>query len=207
MAVIKSGSSTDQLDIDATSKAARVTLYDTAGNPITTQPVSGQVTAVGPVAHDSAISGNPLGLSGVSQDIDSSAPPNRVTAEGEVTRLATDRDGVLFAHPHGPQIWSYHENSSSQLTDTEVAASPGAGLSLYVTDIVFSTGAATAFNIFFEEGASTVLGPWYLEAINGRGAHIKFGTPKKITPATALTVTTSAAIAHSIDVTGFIAPG
>jgi hypothetical protein len=34
MAVIKSGASTDQLSIDATSKAARTSLYDTAGNPI-----------------------------------------------------------------------------------------------------------------------------------------------------------------------------
>jgi hypothetical protein len=34
MAVIKSGASTDNLSIDATSKAARTSLYDTAGNPI-----------------------------------------------------------------------------------------------------------------------------------------------------------------------------
>lgn len=34
MAVIKSGASTDQLTVDPTSKAARVTLYDFAGNAI-----------------------------------------------------------------------------------------------------------------------------------------------------------------------------
>jgi hypothetical protein len=34
MAVIKSGDSTDQLKIDSTSKAARITLYDSSGNPI-----------------------------------------------------------------------------------------------------------------------------------------------------------------------------
>lgn len=34
MAVIKSGATTDQLTIDPTSKAARVTLYDAGGNPI-----------------------------------------------------------------------------------------------------------------------------------------------------------------------------
>lgn len=162
---------------------------------------------VGDVAHDVAVAGNPILNAGVSQDMDDTAPPNRASAESRTTRFATDRDGALFAHPHGPQIWSYHENSSSALTDTSVHASPGAGLSLYVTDIVVSTGAATAFNIFFEEGASTVLGPYYLEAIAGRGLAIHFGTPKKITAATALTVTTSAAIAHSIDVTGFTGPG
>jgi hypothetical protein len=37
MAVIKSGASTDQLSIDATSKAARVTLYDSAGRELSFQ--------------------------------------------------------------------------------------------------------------------------------------------------------------------------
>jgi hypothetical protein len=47
MAVIKSGASTDQLTIDAISKAARVTIYDTAGNtpPAAGIPVSGTITA------------------------------------------------------------------------------------------------------------------------------------------------------------------
>ena len=146
-------------------------------------------------------------MCGVAQNTDDTAPPNRVSAEADATRLATDRDGAVFVRPYGPQIWSYHENSSSALTDASVHVLPGAGLSLYVTDIVVSTGAATAMNIFFEEGASTVLGPWYLEAVAGRGLSLHFQTPKKITANTALTVTTSAAIAHSIDVTGFTAQG
>ena len=162
---------------------------------------------VGDVAHSIAAAGNPLLLAGISQDMDDTAPPNQVDAEGDATRLSVDRDGGLFVHPHGPRIWSYHENSSSQLTDTTVHAAPAGGLSLYVTDIIVSTGAATAMNVFFEEGASTVLGPYYLEATAGRGFAIHFNTPKKITAATALTVSTSAAIAHSIDVTGFTAQG
>ena len=76
-----------------------------------------------------------------------------------------------------------------------------------MTDIVCSSGAATAMNIFFEESTTTVLGPYYLEAVAGRGVSIHFQTPKKITANTALTVTTSAAIAHSVDVTGFTAQG
>jgi hypothetical protein len=113
----------------------------------------------------------------------------------------------VFVLPHGPQIWSYHENSSNALTDASVHAAPGVGLSLYVTDIVISLGAATALNVFFEEGASTVLGPFYLEAVNGRGLAIQFRTPKKITANTALTVTTSAAVAHAIEVHGYIGRG
>ena len=162
---------------------------------------------VGDVAHDAGIAGNPITTSGVSIDMDDTAPPNRVNAEADTTRVGVDRDGTQFVHPHGPQIWSYHVNGSTALTDATVHAAPGAGLSLYVTDIVFSSGAATAINAFFEEGASTVLGPYYLEAVAGRGMALHFQTPKKVTANTALTVTTSAAIAHSVDVTGFVAQG
>lgn len=162
---------------------------------------------VGDVAHDAAAAGNPIGVSGIAQDMDDTAPPNRVSAEADATRIATDRDGTQFVHPHGPQVWSYHEDSSSALTDAVVHAAPGVGLSLYVTDIIVSTGAATALNVFFEEGVTKVLGPWYLEAVAGRGLALHLQTPKKITANTALTITTSAAIAHGIDVTGFIAQG
>lgn len=162
---------------------------------------------VGDVAHDAAAAGNPLLVCGIAQDMDDTAPPNQVSAESDAVRIAADRDGAVFVRPFGPRVWSYHENSSSALTDTTVHAAPAAGLSLYVTDIICSTGAATAMNIFFEEGSTTVLGPYYLEAVAGRGLALHFLTPKKITAATALTVTTSAAIAHAIDVTGFIAQG
>lgn len=162
---------------------------------------------VGDVAHDAAAAGNPLLIAGAAQDNDDTAPPNRVSTEGDATRLATDFDGSLHVRPHGPQLWSYHVNGSSALTDASVHAAPGANLSLYVTDIVFSSGAATAINMFFEESTTTVLGPYYLEATAGRGMSVHFQTPKKITANTALTVTTSAAIAHSIDVTGYIGQG
>jgi len=208
------GDGTNGLDVDVTRLPALVAGSANIGDvDVLTMPnvtlAAGTNTneVVGDVAHDVAAAGNPILNAGISQDTDDTAPPNRVSAEGRATRLATDRDGSLFVRTHGPQIWSYHEDSSSALTDATVHASPGSGLSLYVTDIVVSTGAATALNIFFEEGSTKVLGPYYLEAISGRGLAIHFGTPKKITAATALTVTTSAAIPHAIDVTGFVAQG
>ena len=160
----------------------------------------------GDAAHDAAASGNPVLLGAQMETMADSAPGTRSSTDGDATKIAT-LDGAFYVIPTGPQIWSYHENSSSALTDAAVHAAPAAGLSLYVTDIIVSTGAATAFNVFFEEGASTVLGPYYLEAVAGRGFALHFGTPKKITATTALTVTTSAAIAHGIDLTGFISPG
>jgi len=162
---------------------------------------------VGDVAHDAAAGGNPVLVAGIAQNADDTAPPNRVTTEADATRLATDFDGAVFVRTHGPQVWSYHVDGSSALTDASVHAAPGAGLSLYVTSITFSSGAATAINAFFEEATTTVLGPYYLEAVAGRGMHLTFPTPKKITANTALTVTTSASIAHSIDVMGYTAQG
>ena len=162
---------------------------------------------VGDVAHSVAVAGNPVLICGAAQDTDDTAPPNRVDAESDATRLATDRDGSLHVLPFGPQLWTYHVNGSSALTDTTVHAAPGAGLSLYVGTIVFSSGAATAINMFLEEGASTIIGPYYLEAIAGRGMAVQFNPPRKITANTALTVTTSAAIAHSVDITGYTAQG
>ncbi len=106
-----------------------------------------------------------------------------------------------------PGIFSYHKDGSSALTDDTVKTAPGAGLSIYVTDIIISSGSATAMNAFFEEGSTKVLGPFYLEAVDGRGLHIQFITPKKISVDTALTVTTDQAIDHTIDVTGYIGKG
>jgi len=175
---------------------------------IVTLPAStNTLEVVGDVAHDAAAAGNPVLTCGVAQSCDDTAPPNRVSAESDAARLATDWDGAIFARPHGPQVWSYHLDTSTAQTDAAVHAAPGAGLSLYVTDIVFSSGAATAINLFFEETATKVLGPYYLEAVAGRGCVLRFLTPKKITANTALTLTTSASIAHCVDVTGYTAQG
>ena len=161
---------------------------------------------VGDVAHDAAAAGNPVLVAASAETMADTAPTNRVSADGDATRLSAT-DGALYVVTTGPQSWSYHVNGSAALTDATVHAAPGAGLSLYVQTIVVSLGAASALNVFFKEGASTVLGPYYLEAVNGRTLVINFTCPKKITANTALTVTSSAAVAHAIDVTGFIAPG
>jgi len=203
---LNANSGVDIGDVDVTSIAAgdnNIGNVDIVSLPASTNTLE----VVGDVAHDAAAAGNPVLICGIASDVDSTAPANRISTEADATTLTTDFDGVLFVRPHGIQITDYHVNGSSALTDTAVFADPGDGLSIYVTDIVVSSGAATAMNIFFEEGATTVLGPWYLEAVAGRGFSIHFQTPKKITASTALTVTTSAAIAHTIDVTGYIAQG
>jgi hypothetical protein len=192
---------------NAIGKLAANSGVDIGDVDVTSLPAStNTLEVVGDVAHNVAAAGNPVLIAASVETIADSAPDNRVTTDARASRLSVT-DGALFVIPAGPQQWSYHSDGSSALTDATVHSAPGSGLSLYVTSIVFSTGAATACNIFFEEGSTKVLGPWYLEAVAGRGLAVHFGTPKKITANTALTVTTSAAIAQAVDVTGFIAPG
>lgn len=198
----------DAIESDTTTIAGAVSGSEMQVDVITLPASTNTLEVVGDVAHSAAAAGNPVLVCGVSQNNDDTVPPNRVDAESDATRIATDWDGCVHVRTHGPQIWSYHLDTSTAQTDTQVHAATGvATTSIYVTDIVFSSGAATAINLFFEEGASKVLGPYYLEAVAGRGMAIHFQTPKKITANTALTLTTSASIAHSVDVTGFIAQG
>jgi hypothetical protein len=162
----------------------------------------GGTPITGDTAHDAADSGRPTKIGGKAVN----AAPIVVSANNDRTDAIFDFYGQQFVRNDHVNLWSYHEDSSSALTDTTVKAAPGSGLSLYVTDIIVSTGSATAFNIFFEEGSTKVLGPYYLEAVAGRGLVISFRTAKKCTANTALTVTTSAAIAHVIDLMGYTAP-
>lgn len=199
------GSATDGLLVNLGANND-VTLTSTT---ITSLPAStNTLEVVGDVAHSAGAAGNPVLICGVAQNSDDTAPPNRVDAESDATRLATDWDGTLYTKPHGPQIWSYHDDDAAAVTtDGSVHAAPASGLSLYVTDIIFSIGAATASSIFLEEGSTKVLGPYYLEAIAGRGMAIHFQTPKKITAATELLVTNTGSILFSIDITGYTAQG
>jgi hypothetical protein len=185
----------------------QVNVSQWGGTAAVNPSLAGAVAVGGLTAHDAVATGNPVLLGGQMETMADSAPGTRAGTDGDVGKMAT-LDGAQYVIPCGPQTWSYHEDSSSALTDATVHANPGTGLSLYVTNVVFSTGAATAWNIKLNSPAGTTCcGPWYLEAVAGRGGVVPFGTPKKIASGTTLTVTTSAAIAHSIDVTGFIAPG
>lgn len=191
----------------------------TAGAPVrvdptgsTTQPVSGTVTAnagtgtrtvAGADAHDATASANPVVASGVAQENDDTAPPNQVSAEGDVARLAATRDGALHTVTHPPRIWHTANEYTTQQTDTTVKAAPGATLSLYITDIeVLANGAVT---ITLEEGTTTLKFRYYAGG-QGDGVARSYTVPKKLTANTALTVTTSAGVTVFVGIHGYTAP-
>lgn len=190
-------------DVDILSIAAgdnNIGNVDIVSLPASTNTIE----VVGDVADDVAASGNPVLGASVVKNFDGTAPGD-VSAENDAGYNVADNNRRVYVNTTHPNYWSYHLDTSTAQTDTEVKAAPGANLALFVTDIIFSSGSATAINLFFEEGASKVLGPYYLEAVAGRGMALHFTTPKKITANTALTLTTSASIAHCVDVIGFTA--
>lgn len=151
-------------------------------------------------------------IGGTAKNFDGTAPGN-VSAEDDVTRLITDRNRRLLVNDVHPQYWSYHTDrvvgDAASITDEEIQAAPGANTAVFVTDVTFSCSSTVAgVELFFEEGTTKVLGPYYLEGgTAGRGMHVTLRTPKKITTNTALTLSTvkaASAVEYSIDVQGFV---
>jgi hypothetical protein len=158
---------------------------------------------VGDAADDAATAGNPVLIGGVAVETDGT-DPTTVSAEGDAAYLRTDRSRNLLVNITHPRFWHVSADYGAAQTNVSVKASPGAGLSLYITDLVLSNG-ATAGNITLLDGSGgTVLFEIY-PAING-GVSLSFRNPIKLTAATALCLTSSTVTTHSIFVSGYIAP-
>lgn len=156
---------------------------------------------VGNVADGTAASGNPVMAAAIAKSPDGTSPG--FVAEDAVARHASDLNRRLYINPNHPSSTKAHFDGSSAYTDQEIAAAPGSGKQVVITFISFSTGAATACNLFLEEGSTKIFGPVYLEAVAGRG-YVSGPICLKVTANTAVTFTTSAAIAQSVDFQYFI---
>ncbi len=197
-------------DVDTTI-AGTALLWEDAGDTLrpvsTARPLPVTVGAglqlQGVEAHDSPIAGNPILLAGIAETPDDSVPGNQSSAEGDATRLATDRDGALYTHPHPPRIWHAAAEYTAQQTDATVKASPGAGLCLYVTDVFVACNGAV--DVTLEEGTATLKFKYYASG-KGDGVAQRFGVPLKLAPNTALTVTTSGSVSVTLCVSGFTGP-
>jgi hypothetical protein len=155
-------------------------------------------TVAGGVAHDSADSGSPVKLGAKAYSPDGTTPGTAV-AEGDRSDAKCDLDGRLFVNGYHPRTLTAHLDGSSAYTDQALISDPGDGFQVVITNIIASTGAATALNFFLEEGSTKIFGPIYLEAVAGRG----FASGPMYLPctaSTAITLTSSAAIAQSFQV-------
>ena len=100
-------------------------------------------------------------------------------------------------------IWSATDNQAAAQTDTELVAAPGAGLFLYVTDIIISNGAtAGSVKLVEKTASSTDIVELMYFAING-GCVINLATPIKLSENENLGYTSVSCTSHSITVVGY----
>jgi hypothetical protein len=163
------------------------------------------VTGAGDIAHDSADSGNPIKIGAKAYSPDGTTPGTAV-AEADRTHLKTDLDGLLYVSPTTPQAFHYHDDDAAAVTtDGTLRADPGDGFAVFITNISFSIGAATASTLFIEEGSTKIWGPHNLPATIGAGFNIVLDPPLRCTASTAILITNTGSIVFAIDVDGFVA--
>jgi len=158
----------------------------------------------GDEAHDAADAGNPVKIGHKAVLFNSSAPPNAAAAEDDRVNSIADEYGRQYVEITHPNYWDVSVDYATAQTNATVKAAAGAGLSLYITDIICSNG-ATAGNITLLDGSGgTVLWELY-PAVNG-GATQQLRSPIKLTANTLLAITSTTVTTHSLTVSGFIAP-
>ena len=160
----------------------------------------------GDIAHSSGDSGNPVKVGGKAYNLDGTAPGTVVT-EADRAHFITDVYGRQFVETTHPNLWKATDNQATAQTNTELKGPPGAGLSLYITDIIISNGATLGNIKFVEDSGGTpvdIIEVMYF-AVNG-GAVINLKTPLKITANKNFGYTSVDVSTHSITISGFIAP-
>lgn len=160
--------------------------------------VGNPVPVAGTAAEAAAVAGNPVLIGGRHH---ASVVAGDAVADGEAVRQLSDSVGGTVKG-HRADAWTANGNYAAAQTDTEVKAQPGANLYLYVTDILFTTEGAN--NIFLESAAATMVPVVYLAANGGWTGH--FQTPIRWPVNTAITITSSAAVNHSVLINGYTAP-
>lgn len=211
---ITAGSGTTIRTDDVSGVQYQVVKLDGGGDGASVPVVAGQqlkaaslpvtVASDQEIADDAADSGNPAKVGGRARAFDGTDPGS--VAENDRADLITDLNRRVYVNPVHPMFWSAVENNSTAQTNNAIKAAPGAGLSLYITDIIISTDAAMNAKLVEDTGGTPVTkaGPFYFAANGGAGLH--FVTPIKCTADKDLGYTTSAAGNCTIEVHGFTAP-
>jgi hypothetical protein len=150
-------------------------------------------TVYGNVAHDIADTGNPVKVGGVARSTNPS-----VVASGDRSDLMTDLIGRLVVSPY-----SIPENIVSGVTaaitgtaDTAVIAAQGAGVRIYVTQMVILNTSATATLVNIKDGTTTIY-TVNAPATSGQIA-LTFPVPLRLTANNALNVACGTTAANVI---------
>lgn len=205
LSVVGGGTEAAAMRVTIASDSTGVLSVDDNGGALT---VDGAVTAsncAGDIASDSADSGNPVKVGGKAVNMDGTVPGTAV-AEADRANFITDLYGRQLVDTTHPNFWSAIHAFTEATTAHEIVAAPGAGLSLYLTDVILSNGAVAGNMKIIEDTAAAAdkIGVLYF-AING-GAVINFKTPIKFTANKNLGLTSVTCTTHTITVSGYTAP-
>ena len=183
------------------------TVTANAGTGTMTVDLGANNDVQGQVAHDAAVSGNPL-IAGARAT--NSVEGITQVANGDATRLQADLNGVLLSRPHTTpeeHISERISNTNGTSTDLTNFAAAGAGIHNYVTDVTITNTSATDAYVDLRDGAAgSVI--WTFPAPANSGATHSFSLPLKGAANTALAYDVSAAITTMyISINGFSAQG
>jgi hypothetical protein len=174
------------------------------GSTAATTPI-GQVTAIGPVAHDGA-RGTSAPVITAGRGISAAYT---TVATGDVADFITTLQGVQIVRPWQiPELeWSYAAAAGGVINTTDVvlAAAAGAGLRRYLNSMQLSNNSATATEVVVKDGA-TVIWRGHLPA-NAINFNVHFDNPIKTSANAALNfacITTGAAV--YVNAQGYTAP-
>jgi hypothetical protein len=165
-----------------------------------------QATAVGTVADDATTPGAPVMIGGQAKETDGT-DPGSVSGEDDVARCITDRNRRLLVNDRHPFAFRATLQHDTAQADHELVAAPGAGLSLYLTDVIVSNGATAGTCKIIEDTASAktaLIDVMYL-AING-GAVLNLRTTMRLTANKNLGFTSATVTTHTVTVCGYTAP-
>lgn len=165
----------------------------------------GQVTAVGPVAHDGA-RGTTAPVITAGRGLSAAYT---TVATGDVADFISTLQGVQIVRPWQiPELeWSFASAAGgiSNTTDVVLTAAAGAGLRRYLNSMQLSNNSATATEVVVKDGA-TVIWRGHLAA-NAINFNVHFDNPIKTTANAALNfacITTGAAV--YVNAQGYTAP-
>jgi hypothetical protein len=183
------------------------------GTTVVNGGLAGSQSVGGTAASNAAITQNPLLIAGQAL----STQPVAATT-GNQRQIVVSLDGAQYVRIGGPITWSCGVTAIGT-TLTECQAVPGAGLSLYLTDVVTQSNTATAGlftlrfgtgtncgtgtgNLFFNSASALMASPANTVAVN----HFHLTTPIKVTANNAVCVLGVATNTTNAQLTGFTAP-
>jgi hypothetical protein len=210
---------TQKLVVDSTGAlSANVTrvgsnTVSTAATGVQKVGVVGNAGAIFDGATAATVPANAIYQGGVGK----SAQPTAVS-DGQMVGALRSLDGAEYIRYGGPISWSCGLNAIGT-TLTQCQAAPGAGLSLYITDVVNQSQTSTAGlmtlrfgtgtncgtgtgNLFFNSASALMASPANTAAVN----HFHLTTPIKVTANNAVCVLGVATNTTNITITGFTAP-